>query len=104
MGNMGNSNPKIIAAAFTAAAVIGAGSLFVMHGASCSSVLPGTSAKNEAKPPASSGNVAPKKDASPAKAAEDIVQLAKAHDVAGFSARVTMSRIVPAAADAIKTV
>ena len=46
----------------------------------------------------------PKKDASPAKAAEDIVQLAKAHDVAGFSARVTMSRIVPAAADAIKTV
>lgn len=89
MGNFGNSNPKVIAAAFAAAAVIGAGAVFVMNG-TFSSVLPGTNVKNEAKPPVSSGNVAPKKDDTPAEAVQTIVKLAENHDAAAFKSRVDM--------------
>ncbi len=89
MSNLGNSDPKIIAAAFVAAAVIGAGSIFVING-SFSSVLPGTNVKDEAKPPVSSGSVAPKKDDTPAEAVQAIVKLAENHDVAAFKTRVDM--------------
>lgn len=100
MGNFGNSNPKVIAAAFAAAAVIGAGAVFVMNG-TFSSVLPGTNAKNEAKPTASPESVVPKKDDTPAEAVQAIVKLAENHDVAAFKARVDMKMAEKLGSDGI---
>lgn len=88
MSNFGNSNPKVIAAAFAAAAVIGVGGVLAMNG-TFSSILPGTNAKQEAKPPASSA-VTQKKEETPAESVIAIVKLAENHDAAAFKNRVDM--------------
>lgn len=89
MSNWGNSNPKIIVAAFAVAAVVGVGGMFVMNG-SFPSALSGPTAKNEAKPSAST-NVSPQKNENtPAGSVEAIVKLAENHDAAAFKARVDM--------------
>ncbi len=99
MSNFGNSNPKVIAAAFAAAAVIGVGAFFVMNGA-FSSILPGTSVKQEATPSAPSGNTQ-KKEETPAGSVEAIVKLAENHDASAFKARVDMKMAESAGVDAI---
>ncbi len=98
MHDLKNSNPKIIAAAFAAAAVIGAGSWFVLHEPANSQ---GAAAGNA---PVFSGN---KKDQAkapetPATAVKIIVGLGRAHDAAAFAGRVNMDAMTDLAAEAIK--
>ena len=95
MSNMGNSNPKVIAAAFAAAAVIGAGAMFVMHGGGLS-MIPGFGTESrETKPsaaPSASGAAVntPQQENTPAEAVQAIVKLAENHDAAAFKSRVDM--------------
>ena len=88
MSNFGNSNPKVIAAALAVAAVIGVGGVLAMNG-SFSSVLSGTSAKQETTPSSPSASTQ-KKEETPAESIEAIVKLAESHDAAAFKARVDL--------------
>ncbi len=106
MSNMGNSNPKVIAAAFAAAAVIGVGGVLAMNG-TFSSLIPGTTGKPEARPSASTSAPAnageQKKEETPADSVKAIVKLAENHDAASFKARVDMKSAESACVDALAT-
>ena len=95
MANFGNSNPKVIAAAMAAAAVIGVGGVFALNSKALPS-LPGMGTSHETKPTGSSSSntreqAKPlKNENTPAGSVEAIVKLAEKHDAAGFMARVNM--------------
>ena len=114
MSNMGNSNLKIIAAAFAAALVVGGGAVFALKGLSPS--LPAGPAASapagEAAGKDSGGfldglmqkvrGLTNANSETPAQGIETIVALAKNHDAAGFKARVKTDFAATLAVNAIK--
>ena len=114
MSNMGNSNLKIIAAAFAAALVVGGGAVFALKGLSPS--LPAGPAASapagEAAGKDSGGfldglmqkvrGLTNANSETPAQGIETIVALAKNHDAAGYKARVKTDFAATLAVNAIK--